>query len=99
MRIDFKIKGMHCRSCEKLIENTIKKIEGVKKVEVNYEIEKGKVEFDSNKTNSEEIFKIINLKGYDCRFIEEESGCYTFKLKSLGIIFGVIGLVVTEQIL
>jgi len=30
------IKGMHCRSCEILIEDELKKVPGVKKVSVNH---------------------------------------------------------------
>src|SRR3989338_26439 len=32
----YKIKGMHCASCSVIIENTIKKVDGVQSVKVNY---------------------------------------------------------------
>lgn len=40
------IKGMHCRSCELLIEENLKNIPGVKKAEANYKTGKAEVFFD-----------------------------------------------------
>lgn len=41
------IKGMHCRSCEILIEQSLKNISGVKKVEADYKSGKAAVFFDA----------------------------------------------------
>ena len=35
-KIDLNIRGMHCRSCEVLLEQNIKKIHGVERVHVDY---------------------------------------------------------------
>jgi copper chaperone CopZ len=32
----FRVKGMHCASCASIIEKTLKKVDGVQHVEVNY---------------------------------------------------------------
>ncbi|MBU1205062.1 MAG: sulfite exporter TauE/SafE family protein [Nanoarchaeota archaeon] len=98
----FKAKGMHCTSCEALIEENVNKIQGVNNIKIDYTTETGEVSFDSNKTNIKKIFKIIEEKGYECSLflekkkeIKEDSGYYTLNLKNaklFGIIFGIIGI-------
>ncbi|KKU53941.1 MAG: Heavy metal translocating P-type ATPase, partial [Parcubacteria group bacterium GW2011_GWA1_47_11] len=41
----YKIKGMHCTSCSAIIEKTLKKVDGVKDVQVNYGTETAKLTF------------------------------------------------------
>jgi len=55
---------MHCASCSAIIENAIKKEEGVKSVSVNYASEKAYLEFDSTKIDVTRIKKIIEKLGY-----------------------------------
>lgn len=43
---DFKVKGMHCGSCSKLIEMTLGDMEGIKSVSVDYEAGEGRIEFN-----------------------------------------------------
>jgi P-type Cu+ transporter len=59
-----KIKGMHCASCASIIEKTLKKVEGVHGVEVNYGTEAAKISYDETKTNSSELSKKIEPFGY-----------------------------------
>src|SRR3989344_976928 len=59
-----KIKGMHCASCAGIIEKTLKKIEGVHLVEVNYGTEAAKITFDESKTNPEHLSQKIEKLGY-----------------------------------
>jgi len=61
-----KTKGMHCRSCEKLIEKAVLSINGVKSAKSDYTTEELIVEFDDTKTGIDEIAKKVNSKGYDC---------------------------------
>ncbi|KKR43211.1 MAG: ATPase, E1-E2 type:Copper-translocating P-type ATPase:Heavy metal translocating P-type ATPase [Candidatus Moranbacteria bacterium GW2011_GWC2_40_12] len=58
------IKGMHCASCSSLIERTLKKVEGVQSVEVNYGTEKTKVSFDPSKTSPQIFSRQIESLGY-----------------------------------
>ncbi|MDO8566542.1 MAG: heavy metal translocating P-type ATPase [bacterium] len=58
------IKGMHCASCASIIEKTLKKVEGVQLVEVNYGTEMAKISYDSVKTNPEQLSKKIEPLGY-----------------------------------
>src|SRR3989344_692766 len=59
-----KIKGMHCASCASIIEKTLKKVDGVNSVEVNYGTESAKISYDSVKTSPEQLSKKIEPLGY-----------------------------------
>jgi Cu+-exporting ATPase len=52
-----------CTSCAQNIENSIKKLKGVKKVNVSFANEKAYVEYDDG-LKDEEIYKAINDLGY-----------------------------------
>jgi uncharacterized protein len=74
-KITIPIRGMHCRSCEILIEKSLKNISGVHKAEANYK--KGEIDvFFDNKNNetrsskfiketSEAIKEIVKNTGYE----------------------------------
>ena len=61
-KIDLKIKGMHCKSCETLIADALEekgvksKVDSVKGTAV--------VEFDEKKTTLQQIKEIIKKEGY-----------------------------------
>lgn len=60
---NYPISGMHCRSCELLVEDHISEVAGVKKVNVNYK--KGVAEvYYENKPQNTEIEKAIRNAGY-----------------------------------
>ena len=58
------ILGMHCTSCAKIIESTLEEKEGVTSISVNYDSKKAFLEFDSQKTNLDEIKSEIKTAGY-----------------------------------
>ena len=62
MKMNLKIKGMHCKSCKMLIEDALDDL-GVKS---NVDNEKGTavIEFDESKITLEEIEKVIVKEGY-----------------------------------
>ena len=95
----FKTKGMHCTSCEKLIEKSLDGIKGIDYIKADYTTETSEVTFDPDKTNTKEIFKAIKEKGYDCSLIEEtkkqiDSDYVNIHPKIIGIIFGIIGILI-----
>lgn len=57
------IKGMHCRSCELLIEENLKNIEGVKRVDVSYRKKKAII-FANYKISDEKIREAVEEAGY-----------------------------------
>lgn len=59
----FKIHGMHCASCEVLIERKLKKIAGVEKVHVNHANGKAEI-ISTSEPNLREINELINGDGY-----------------------------------
>ncbi|MBC8444262.1 heavy-metal-associated domain-containing protein [Candidatus Woesearchaeota archaeon] len=63
-QIIFEVEGMHCRSCEVLIEDALGEIGGVESVKISYQEGIVKVEFDESKTSLSEIEKIIVNEGY-----------------------------------
>ncbi|MDO8514008.1 MAG: heavy metal translocating P-type ATPase [bacterium] len=60
----YRVKGMHCASCASIIEKTLKKVNGVQSVEVNYGTETAKVTFDEAKTNPRHLSQKIEPLGY-----------------------------------
>ncbi|WP_457599787.1 heavy metal translocating P-type ATPase [Hydrogenivirga sp.] len=72
MKKTLKVDGMTCVNCARTIEIALKKKEGVKGVEVSFELGRVKVEFDEDKVSEEDIARTIEELGY--RVIEEEEG-------------------------
>lgn len=64
MKKIFKISGMHCNSCEMLVDMEIEEIPGVKSVKTSYPKGQTEVEFDGSKNASDEITKAIEKNGY-----------------------------------
>ncbi|MFA6493012.1 MAG: sulfite exporter TauE/SafE family protein [Patescibacteria group bacterium] len=63
MKTNILIEGMHCRSCELLIEEELKKIPGIKKVVINYK--KGQAELYSDiSLDMEKVEKAVIGAGY-----------------------------------
>lgn len=63
-REKFKVYDMTCTSCEKRIENSVKKINGVKNVKADYTKETLEIEYDNKLCSIEEIKKLIRKIGY-----------------------------------
>lgn len=63
-REKIKVYEMTCTSCEKRIENTVKKINGVISAKANYTKETLEIEYDTDLCNLDEIKKAINKAGY-----------------------------------
>lgn len=62
---NLQVKGMTCKSCEKIIKKDISSMEGVIEIELSYETGKGFVKFDSSKISLETINKKIEDLGYN----------------------------------
>lgn len=63
-KIVYKISGMHCKSCEILIEDKLKELENIKKINVDCNKEVAEIFFDSEKPDEKEIKKAIEKLGY-----------------------------------
>ncbi len=60
----FKISGMHCTSCAKLIEMTLEEEKGVEAINVEYKSQEACMEFDSELLTSKEVRDTIESLGY-----------------------------------
>jgi copper chaperone CopZ len=58
----FKVKGMHCPSCEKLLQMDIGDIAGVKSVKADWK--KGTVDVEADKMDAGAVKKAISAAGY-----------------------------------
>ncbi len=87
-----RIKGMHCKSCEKLIETTLKSVDGVEHIKTDYATETGTVTFDPEKTSLKKITKAIEQVGYEC--INENIQSQSDSKQFWGLILGILGFFV-----
>ena len=58
----FKVKGMHCPSCEKVLQMDIGEISGVKSVKANHKT--GIVEVEGEGFDAQAVKKAITANGY-----------------------------------
>lgn len=63
-RVELKVSGMTCASCEMHIESEVKKLNGVSFVKASYDKGSATVEFDEQKIKTDEIIAAINSTGY-----------------------------------
>ena len=64
MKTTIAVKGMHCKSCEMLLQESINDIVGVKSVKADWK--KGKVEVEMESANiMEELKDAIRKEGYE----------------------------------
>lgn len=66
------IAGMTCAACARAVENSIRKLEGVEKVNVNYASEKAQVRFLANKVKIKDLKEAIRKAGYKPLDVERE---------------------------
>ena len=77
------IKGMHCASCALTIEKSLKKVSGVVSTNVNFASEKAVVEFDSKKTNKEELVNAVKNVGYDVILEQDNIRRITLRVRGM----------------
>lgn len=83
------INGMHCKSCELLVEGEIKKIKGVHKVDVNYKNGLAEIEHEEN-LNKEVFTNSVKRAGYKIQEEENDTPLLirnSHAYKDLGIAF------------
>lgn len=63
-KVDMKIEGMTCQSCAKAVEKAVKKIDGIKTINVNIATDKATIEYDSSKVKPYQVKVAIEKVGY-----------------------------------
>ncbi len=56
--------GMHCESCEQLVQESVLELPGIKKVKASHKKAVVEVSFDKTKTTLDDIKKAIKEAGY-----------------------------------
>jgi len=62
--LNFKITGLHCQSCKTLIEEEVKNLPGINKIEVDYASGQAHLEYNEDKITLDKIFKTIQSLNY-----------------------------------
>ncbi len=60
----FTVEGMMCTHCVKHVEDALKSVPGVKKVNVDLDSKTAKAEYLASKTNTSELISAIEKAGY-----------------------------------
>ncbi len=63
----FDLEGLDCSDCALVVEHSLGRLEGVLSVDVSFENQKLRIEYDSRKTNETSIHKRVNQLGYHVR--------------------------------
>ncbi|MCR4329379.1 MAG: heavy metal translocating P-type ATPase [Candidatus Roizmanbacteria bacterium] len=69
----FEVNGMHCASCSSIIQKTLRKVDGVNKLDVNYATEKVKIDFDPSIVSPRKMSDVIAPLGYSLVIPPEEN--------------------------
>ena len=67
----FSIKGMHCASCVTLLEDSLRKVDGVVKANVNLATEKATVSYDPAKVTDQHLSSAVSNVGYQALISDE----------------------------
>lgn len=92
-KINVSIAGMHCRSCEILIESEYKKIPGVKSANVNFKTGKAEVFYDHTAPEMNAIVEATKNAGYTIGdhkklpFFSTDKSDYTNLIRAIMIVF------------
>ncbi len=70
-KLTFPIKGMHCASCVRVLERSLKKVEGVFDANVNLATEKATVFYDENKVSNNHLSSAVSKVGYKALINED----------------------------
>jgi Cd2+/Zn2+-exporting ATPase len=62
--IELRIKGMDCPSCAMNVENAVRKLNGIAKINVDFITGKAAIKYDRSLTNTSEIREAIEKAGY-----------------------------------
>lgn len=70
-KVTLMLEGLHCGHCAETVANGLKKLKGVKSVEVVYTTGKGKVVYDTDVVKIEDMVKTVKDLGYNVKSYKE----------------------------
>ena len=71
-KVTYKISGMHCKSCEILIEDKLQGIDNIEKINVNCQTGLAEVYYKDIKPNYAEVKKALKSMGYEIEELEKK---------------------------
>lgn len=84
-----RIDGMHCASCEILIENVARKIEGIQSIDSSYATSTAKVVYDPKIISEDDLAAAIAVSGYKATLRSEKILPYDYRSDLLRLLTGV----------
>lgn len=69
--IEFRARGMHCHGCEHIIELSVRKLPGVRRVKADYPTERVAVTFEPASTSFDDISAAVERQGYRVVALDE----------------------------
>ncbi len=64
--------GMDSMHCAMIVEKALKRMKGIRRVELNFSLEKAVIDYDKDKTDFTKVRKAIIGAGYDAELVEAE---------------------------
>ncbi len=64
--------GMNSMHCAAIVEKALKRMKGVRRIEMNFSLETAAIEYDKDKTDFSKVRKAIIDAGYDAELVEAE---------------------------
>jgi copper chaperone CopZ len=71
-KVTLMLDGLHCGHCAEAIANGLKKVKGVKSVEVVYTTGKGKVVYDPDVVKADDLVKVVEGLGYSVKSYKDQ---------------------------
>ena len=65
MEKKFKVKGMHCKSCEMLIKDELEEMDSVNVIKISYKTGEVLVGFEPDRADENKMRSIIKNEGYE----------------------------------
>lgn len=72
-KVELKIDGMHCGSCEKIIAAGLEKLPGAKNIKISSEKGTGELEIDLRKALPEQIVAAVKNSGYEAKITNSDN--------------------------
>lgn len=74
---------MHCRGCERTIQNELARLEGVLNIKAEYAEEKVEIEFNEKIINLDKIIEKMGEMGYEAKRINKNNEQYVKQKRNI----------------
>ncbi|MCP4430853.1 MAG: heavy metal translocating P-type ATPase [Gammaproteobacteria bacterium] len=81
-----RIDGMHCSSCEILIERLALKTKGIVAAKTSYATATAKITYDPSRVNEADLPEILSRTGYQARFSQDQAPAYDYRMPMLRLV-------------